>query len=105
MKIIKHIPEAHLAVAELDDGTRLTISADSLATAEKIARATDEKRKLKKAEKEAEKDAEKADKELAKLAKKAEKAVPAVLAHLAAIRHRDSAAYLPDLLAAAERLV
>lgn len=105
MKIIKHIPEAHLAVAELDDGTRLTISADSLAAAEKIARATDEKRKLKKAEKEAEKDAEKADKELAKLAKEAEKAVPAVLAHLAAIRHRDSAAYLPDLLAAAERLV
>ena len=31
MKIIKHIPEAQLAVAELDDGTRLTISADSLA--------------------------------------------------------------------------
>ncbi len=31
MKIIKHIPEAHLSVAELDDGTRLTISADSLA--------------------------------------------------------------------------
>ena len=105
MKIIKHIPEAHLAVAELDDGTRLTISADSLATAEKIARATDEKHKLKKAEKKAEKEAEKADKELAKLAKEAEKAVPAVLAHLAAIRHRDSAAYLPDLLAAAERLV
>jgi len=33
MKIIKHIPEAHLSVAELDDGTRLTISADSLAAA------------------------------------------------------------------------
>ena len=105
MKIIKHIPEAQIAVAELDDGTRLTISADSLATAEKIARATDEKRKAEKAEKEAEKEADKADKELAKLAKEAEKAVPAVLAHLAAIRHRDSAAYLPDLLAAAERLV
>ena len=105
MKIIKHIPEAQLAVAELDDGTRLTISADSLAAAEQIARYTDEKRKLEKAEKEAEKDAEKADKELVKLAEKAEKAVPAVLAHLAAIRHRDSAAYLPDLLAAAERLV
>ena len=109
MKIIKHIPEAQLAVAELDDGTRLTISADSLAAAEQIARSTDEKRKLekaeKKAEKEAEKEADKADKELAKLAKEAEKAVPAVLAHLAAIRHRDSAAYLPDLLAAVERLV
>ena len=101
MKIIKHIPEAQLAVAELDDGTSLTISADSLAAAEQIARSTDEKRKLEKAEKEA----DKADKELAKLAKEAEKAVPAVLAHLAAIRHRDSAAYLPDLLAAVERLV
>ena len=105
MKIIKHIPEAHLSVAELDDGTRLTISADSLAAAEQIARSTDEKRKLEKAEKEAEKEAEKADKELAKLAEKAEKAVPAVLAHLAAIRHRDSASYLPDLQSAVERLV
>lgn len=105
MKIIKHIPEAHLSVAELDDGTRLTISADSLAAAEQIATATDEKRKLEKAEKDAEKDADKADKELAKLAEKAEKAVPAVLAHLAAIRHRDSASYLPDLKIAVERLV
>lgn len=105
MQVVKHIPEAQLAIIALDDGTRLTISADSLATAEKIALATDEKRKAEKAEKKAEKEADKADKELAKLAKEAEKAVPAVLAHLAAIRHRDSAAYLPDLLAAAERLV
>lgn len=105
MKIIKHIPEAQIAVAELDDGTRLTISADSLAAAEQIARSTDEKRKAEKAEKKAEKEADKADKELAKLAKEAEKAVPAVLAHLAAIRHRDSASYLPDLKSAVERLV
>lgn len=105
MKVVKHIPEAQLAIIELDDGTRLTISADSLAAAEQIATATDEKRKLEKAQKDAEKEADKADKELAKLAEKAEKAVPAVLAHLAAIRHRDNASYLPDLQAAIERLV
>lgn len=105
MKIIKHIHEAQIAVVELDDGTRLTISADSLAAAEQIATATDEKRKLEKAEKDAEKDADKADKELEKLAEKAKKAVPAVLAHLAAIRHRDSAEYLPELLDAIRRLV
>ena len=105
MKIIKHIPEAQLAVAELDDGTRLTISADSLAAAEQIALSTDAKMKAKKAEKDAAKAQEKADAALDKLAKKAAKAVPDILAHLNAIRHRDSAEYLPDLQAAIERLV
>ena len=105
MKIIKHIPEAHLSVAELDDGTRLTISADSLAAAEQIALSTDEKRKLEKAEKDAAKAQEKAEKALDKLAKNAAKAVPDILAHLNAIQFRDSASYLPDLQAAIERLV
>lgn len=105
MKIIKHIPEAQLAVAELDDGTRLTISADSLAAAEQIARSTDEKRKLEKAEKDAAKAAEKAKAAIDKLAKHAEKAVPDILAHLNAIQFRDNASYLPDLQAAIERLV
>lgn len=105
MKIIKHIPEAQIAVVELDDGTRLTISADSLAAAEQIALSTDEKRKLEKAEKDAAKAQEKADAALDKLAKKAAKAVPDILAHLNAIQFRDNASYLPDLQAAIERLV
>lgn len=105
MKIIKHIPEAQLAVAELEDGTRLTISADSLAAAEQIARSTDEKIKLEKAEKDAAKAAEKANKAIDKLAKDAKKAVPDILAHLNAIQFRNNASYLPDLQAAIERLV
>jgi len=78
---------------------------EKAASVAEVVRNWEQIKKLEKAEKEAEKEADKADKELAKLAEKAEKAVPAVLAHLTAIRHRDSAAYLPDLLAAVERLV
>lgn len=105
MKVVKHIPEAQLAIIELDDGTRLTISADSLPAAESIAAATDAKVKAKKAEKDAAKAQEKADAALDKLAKKAAKAVPDILAHLNAIQFRDNAPYLPDLQAAIERLV
>lgn len=105
MKIIKHIPEAQLAILELDDGTRLTISADSLPAAKSIAAATDAKVKAEKAEKDAAKAKEKADAALDKLAKKAAKAVPDILAHLNAIQFRDNASYLPDLQAAIERLV
>lgn len=105
MKIIKHIPEAQLVVAELDDGTRLTIAADSIAAAEQIARSTDEKRKLEKAEKEAAKAQEKADKELDKLAKKADKALPDVLAHLRATKFRASVDYYDELNSALEGLV
>lgn len=105
MKVLKYIPEAGVGVVLLDDGTQLTISGKDEASVLQIATATDSKKKLEKADKEAAKQAEKADKELDKLAKKADKALPDILAHLRAMTYSASVTYYDELKSAIEGLV
>lgn len=105
MTLLKWVPEAMIAVVRLEDGTPLTIPATSRDEALGVAVATDNSRKIAKAEKDLEKLREKADKDLAKLAAKAAKALPDVLTHLSAATYRDSVDYHDELASALERLV
>ncbi len=104
MKILKWIPEARMAVVELADGTRQTISGNSEAEIIASMATNNSDNESKKAQKQAEKKAEKEAQAIVKLETKATKNLPDILAHLAALSFRDSCTYADQLEAALNRL-
>ena len=100
MRLLKWIPEAGIAIGELDEGTQVRLTAATEAEALAIVKVEQDK----KSAKQAEKAAEKADQSLEKLAKKAAAVLPDVLAYLAAARFRATVAFADALQDALNRL-